>query len=264
MLRDLLYALAVAGMLGLAWLERVEVLAPAGTVLGWVVPSVLGMLAFASLRIVHRMPPPGAWEDKAPVRLPRPATRIATQNTRPPREALPTQDPQFLRRLDAALRVVSAYGQCVEDTHRCLGSPLSKLPREKGVIQQAIVFLYSSMEHEPVRRLIRTAYPHQAERILSEHFYNALRIGYMRLTSFLSEEEYGIINKYQNQSDLLGIREILYDHGYDVVDDLAKMVRDTDVLHIISKMRTESLHALRELEKYHKHMRTGIEKLHGP
>jgi hypothetical protein len=68
---------------------------------------------------------------------------IATQTTRPPREAFHTHDPQFLHRLDAALRVVCAYGQCVEDTHRCLGSPLSKLPNDKGIIQQALVFLYT-------------------------------------------------------------------------------------------------------------------------
>jgi hypothetical protein len=55
MIRDLLYALAVAVMMRLACVGMAESPRVSVTVLCWSVPLVLGVVAFASLRIVRRM-----------------------------------------------------------------------------------------------------------------------------------------------------------------------------------------------------------------
>ena len=191
-------------------------------------------------------------------------TMVATNRARQLREALPETDKQFLHWLEAALQVVSAYGKCIEETHMFLGSPVSKLPIDKSVIKQSILFLYSVIEHENVRSWIKGLYPDRAEAILSEKVFTSLREGYMFLPSFVSDEEFEILNKYQNKVDLLDMREILRDQGYDVVKDLMKMIADTNVLNIIIRMKTESIQYLRDLETYRDRFRHEVEKLQSP
>jgi len=63
MIRDLLRALAVAVMMHLACVEMAVSSRFTGAVLCWSVPLVLGAIALASLRLVHRMPQHEAWDD---------------------------------------------------------------------------------------------------------------------------------------------------------------------------------------------------------
>jgi hypothetical protein len=170
-------------------------------------------------------------------------------------EAMPAQDQQLLSLLYGAVQIVNAYGGCLEARGECWGSPASTLPAEKAVIKAAIRLLYGVLDRENIRSWIRALYPAVAESLLAETYHNALRIGYMALPSFISEAEFLLLNRYQNQADLVGLRDLLAEHGVHVVEELARMTVDTEALAILVRIRTEGIQALRDLEAFRDRLR---------
>ncbi len=89
-----------------------------------------------------------------------------------------------------AIVIFSAYGVVLEKTSKMVfGVSKSLLPYPEEDIKEAIDLLLTYLENKSRWDELRREFPDVAGSILTNKFYNALKVGYIQLAKFISDDE---------------------------------------------------------------------------
>ncbi len=89
-----------------------------------------------------------------------------------------------------ASEIVSKYGAILEQTSSlALGVCEKRLPYHKREIQVAIELMLKFLNNKESWVKFKNKYPEIARKIITDHYYNALRAGYVELAKFVPNNE---------------------------------------------------------------------------
>jgi|ETNmetMinimDraft_20_1059909.scaffolds.fasta_scaffold87559_1 hypothetical protein len=89
-----------------------------------------------------------------------------------------------------ALDTVGEYGAVLEETASlALGRCEKRLPFPKSEIQAAIEFMLKILNNKESCLKLRKAYPKIARTIITDQYYNAMKVSYIELATFVSDNE---------------------------------------------------------------------------
>jgi hypothetical protein len=95
-----------------------------------------------------------------------------------------------------ASKIISEYGSVLEQTSNlALGVSEKRLPYHKREIQAAIELMLKFLHNKESWIKLKKEYPGTAREIITNKYYNALKVGYIELAKFVSDNEGGLCEK---------------------------------------------------------------------
>ncbi|MDH4206556.1 MAG: hypothetical protein OEV45_13620 [Desulfobacteraceae bacterium] len=89
-----------------------------------------------------------------------------------------------------ASEIISEYGAILEQTPKLvLGVCEKRLPYHKREIEAAIELLLKFLNNKELWIKLKKKYPKTARTIITDKYYNALRVGYVELAKFVPDNE---------------------------------------------------------------------------
>ncbi len=133
-----------------------------------------------------------------------------------------------------ATDVICDYGETIENTSKLMfGAPESMLPYKKKYIREAIVILLNLMKDKNACEDFRDECPEIADSILTNKYYNALRLAYVKLAHFIPDKEAelalkasALFNNSRKAEEIEGIRGDLSSAWYKKARDLQRKVNE--------------------------------------
>ena len=141
--------------------------------------------------------------------------------------------------------IVSEYGAVLDETSKLtLGVSEKRLPYHKEEIQAAIELLLNFLNNKESWGKLKQKYPKIATEIITDHYYNALKVGYIELAKFVSDNEAEVCEK---ASRLLDKPENQGKTIDEIIDEL-RSSRFEEVIQINKRISEDSSSRLKRLQ----------------
>jgi len=110
--------------------------------------------------------------------------------------------------IQLAAEVISDYGAVIKKTSKMMfGVPESMLPYPKKDIREAIELLLRFMKNKSSWEGLKEKCPDTADLILTNKYYNALRMAYSKLAKFIPDSEAKLAIKAASLFNTTGVEE---------------------------------------------------------
>ena len=141
--------------------------------------------------------------------------------------------------------IVSEYGAVLDKTSNLtLGVSEKRLPYHKEEIQAAIELLLKFLNNKESWVKLKQKYPEIATEIITDRYYNALRVGYIELAKFVPDHEAEVCEKASRLLDKPGNQGKTID---EIIDEL-RSSRFEEVIQINKRISEDSSSRLKRLQ----------------
>ncbi len=141
--------------------------------------------------------------------------------------------------------IVSEYGAVLDETSNLtFGVSEKRLPYHKEEIQAAIELLLKFLNNKESWAKLKQNYPTIATEIITDHYYNALKVGYIELAKFVSDNEAEVCEKASRLLDKPENKGKTID---EIIDEL-RSSRFEEVIQINKRISEDSSSRLKRLQ----------------